>query len=292
MGCGTALVTPFTESGAIDETTLRSLVIRQLEGGVDFLVPCGTTGESPTLTQEERCQIVDLVVDVSNGKAPVLAGVGGNDTKVAVQIAKELTSVGADGVLSVTPYYNKPTQEGLYQHFSTIAESIDCPVILYNVPSRTGCNIEASTVKRLSEVGNIVGIKEASGDLAQMDIICRDTPDDFSVLSGDDALTLPLIAVGGNGVISVAANEVPSEMSALVNAALANDFLRARDIHRRLLNLMQVNFVESNPIPVKVALELMGFGTARYRLPLVKASTASRDQIVKVLSELGLCAES
>ena len=292
IGCGTALVTPFTESGAIDEKALRSLVLRQIKGGVNFLVPCGTTGESPTLTQEERCQIVDLVARVSNGQVPVLAGIGGNDTKVTVQIAKELTSAGADGVLAVTPYYNKPTQEGLFQHFSTISASIDSPVVLYNVPSRTGCNIEASTVKRLSEVENIVGIKEASADLSQMNIICRDTPDDFSVLSGDDALTLSLIAVGGNGVISVAANEVPSEMSALVNAALAHDFFRARDIHQRLLNLMQVNFVESNPIPVKVALEVMGLGTARYRLPLVKASSESRDKIVRVLSELGLCTES
>mgnify|MGYP003305991612 CR=1 FL=1 len=268
-GCGTALVTPFTETGALDEEAIKILARRQIEAGVHFLVPCGTTGESPTLTQTESLRVVELVLNESAGKVPVLAGAGGYDTQSTVKLAQELSALGIDGLLSVAPYYNRPTQEGLYQHFHTIADSVDCPVILYNVPSRTGCNIEVETQVRLADVPNIVGVKEASGNLLQMCSICREVPEGFNVLSGDDAFTLALIAVGGSGVISVAANEVPEAMTELVNAALNSDLQTARSLHQRLLPLMQINFLQSNPIPVKVALELMGLARARYRLPLV-----------------------
>ena len=292
QGCGTALVTPFTESDALDEDAIRRLARRQIEAGVHFLVPCGTTGESPTLTHTERLRVVELVLDEASGKVPVLAGAGGYSTKSVVRLARELVALGADGLLSVAPYYNKPTQEGLYHHFRTIAESVEGPVVLYNVPSRTGCNIEPATVGRLAEIPNIVGIKEASGNLIQMGILCRQASRDFSVLSGDDAFTLPLMALGGRGVISVAANETPAEMAELVSKALASDFAAARAIHERLLPLMQVNFIESNPIPVKAALEAMGLGSAHYRLPLVPPSTASRERIAAVLAELGLGGET
>jgi 4-hydroxy-tetrahydrodipicolinate synthase len=288
QGCGTALVTPFTDSGDLDEDVILRLAQRQIEAGVHFLVPCGTTGESPTLTHEERLRVVELVLGVAKGRVPVLAGAGGYNTQTTVTLARELADLGADGLLSVTPYYNKPTQEGLYQHFRTIAESVDCPIVLYNVPNRTGCNIEPATVDRLAELPNIVGVKEASGNLTQMSIICRQAKEDFSVLSGDDAFTLPLMALGGRGVISVVANETPAEMAQLVNAALRSDFAAARVIHERLLPLMQVNFIESNPIPVKAALEAMGLASARYRLPLVPPAPASRERIVAVLTEMGL----
>ena len=292
QGCGTALVTPFSESGALDEDAIRKLARRQLEGGVHFLVPCGTTGESPTLTHAEKLRVVELVLAEAGGEVPVLAGAGGYDTNATVTLAQELVKLGADGLLSVAPYYNKPTQEGLYQHFRTIAESVDCPVVLYNVPSRTGCNIEPTTLVRLAAIPNIVGVKEASGNLVQMSVICREAPNGFSVLSGDDAFTLPLMALGGCGVISVVANETPADMAQLAGAALESDFVKARGIHERLLPLMQVNFIESNPIPVKAALEAMGLGPARYRLPLVPPSPASRKRIVAVLAELGLRGEA
>ena len=287
-GCGTALVTPFTETGALDEKAIKSLAQRQIEAGVHFLVPCGTTGESPTLTHTESLRVVELVLSESAGKVPVLAGAGGYDTRSTVKLAQELSKLGADGLLSVAPYYNRPTQEGLYQHFRTIADSVDSPVILYNVPSRTGCNIEVETQVRLADVPNIVGVKEASGNFLQMCTVCREVPDGFSVLSGDDAFTLALMAVGGSGVISVAANEVPVQMTGLVNAALDSDLVTARSLHEQLLPLMQINFLESNPIPVKVALELMGLAQARYRLPLVPPARAIRERIAAVLVDLGL----
>ena len=246
-GCGTALVTPFTETGALDEAAITRLARRQIEDGVHFLVPCGTTGESPTLAPTEKLRVVELVLAEAAGKVPVLAGAGGYDTHATVKLAQDMTRLGADGVLSVTPYYNKPSQEGLYQHFWTIAESVDAPVVLYNVPSRTGCNIEPATLLRLAAVPNIVGLKEASGNLGQMSIICREVPDDFSVLSGDDAFTLALMAMGGKGVISVVANEAPADMAQLVTAGLKSDFTTARSIHHRLLPLMQVNFVGVEP---------------------------------------------
>ena len=287
-GCGTALVTPFDDTGALDEAAITRLARRQIDGGVNFLVPCGTTGESPTLSHAEKLRVVELVIAAAGGNVPVLAGAGGSDTRSVIELARDMAQLGADGLLSVTPYYNKPSAEGLYQHFRAIAESVELPIVVYNVPSRTGCNIDPATLLRLAAVPNIVGVKEASGNLAQMSAICRDVPDEFSVLSGDDAFTLALMAMGGKGVVSVVSNEVPSEMTQLVGAALASDFQTARSIHHRLLPLMQVNFVESNPIPVKAALAEMGLLEPRYRPPLVPPTPAARQRIVEVLTELGL----
>ena len=287
-GCGTALVTPFAETGDLDEAAIRRLAKRQIEGGVHFLVPCGTTGESPTLSHAEKIRVVELVVAEAAGKVPVLGGAGGYDTTAVVALTKDMVQAGADGILSVTPYYNKPSPEGLYRHFSAVADSVDSQVVVYNVPSRTGCNINPETLTRLASVPNIVGVKEASGDLGQMCQVCRDASEDFSVLSGDDAYTLPMIAIGAVGVISVVSNEVPSEMATLVSAALAGDFSVARSIHERLLPLMQINFVESNPIPVKAALAEMGLIEARYRLPLVPPREPARQRIAAVLRDVGL----
>lgn len=291
-GCGTALVTPFTASGGLDEAAVRRLARRQIDAGVHFLVPCGTTGESPTLTHAEKLRVVEIVVDEAGGAVPVLAGAGGYDTRSTVALARELAALGADGLLSVTPYYNKPTQDGLYRHFRTIADSVDCPLFLYNVPSRTGCNIEPATLVRLAAAGNIAGVKEASGDLAQMCEVCRTAPGDFAVLSGDDAFTLALLALGGRGVISVVANEAPAAMAELVEQVERGDFAAARAVHERLLPLMQVNFIESNPIPVKAAMEAMGLAPAHYRLPLSPPSPASRERIAAVVAELGLAANA
>lgn len=287
-GVGTALVTPFTAGGAIDETALRRLVRRQIDGGIHFLVPCGTTGESPTLSLAERRRIVELVVEESAGRVPVLAGAGGYNTEEAFETGEAMARAGARGLLSVTPYYNKPTPEGLYRHFRAIADHTDLPIVLYNVPGRTGCNLDVATLVRLAAIPNIVGVKEASGNMTQMCEVCREAPDDFVVLSGDDALTLPLMAVGGRGIISVASNEAPGLMVEMVNAAARGDFAAARTMHRRLLPLMLVNFVESNPIPVKSALASMGLIEEVYRLPLVPPRPASRARIVRVLEELRL----
>ena len=287
-GCGTALVTPFSRSGHLDEAAVRRLVRRQIDAGVHFLVPCGTTGESPTLSSAERLRVIELVGAEAAGALPILAGAGGYDTAEVVRFIAEVERVGATGLLSVAPYYNKPTQEGLYQHFRTIAESTSLPVVLYNVPGRTGCNIDVSTLTRLARLPNIVGVKEASGHMQQICDVCRAVPDDFIVLAGDDAMTLPLMAVGGGGVISVAANEVPAEMTRLVEAAEHEDFRTARALHTRLLSLMLVNFVESNPIPVKAAMATMGLIDEVYRLPLVSPAPASRERIRTVLWELGL----
>ena len=287
-GCGTALVTPFTAAGAVDEAGVRRLARRQIDAGVHFLVPCGTTGESPTLSRAEQLRVVELVIAEADGRTPVLAGAGGHDTRSTVALARELAALGADGLLSVTPYYNKPTQEGLYRHFRTIAESVDRPLVLYNVPSRTGCNLEPATLLRLAAVANVAGVKEAAGDLGQMCEICRAAPAGFSVLAGDDAFTLALMALGGRGVISVAANEAPAEMATLVERAAAGDFAGARVVHERLLPLMQVNFIESNPIPVKAALEALGVAPAHYRLPLAPPSAAARQRIEAVLDALRL----
>src|ERR1700675_3731063 len=248
-GCGTAMVTPFRQSGSVDEATLRRLVQRQIDAGIDFLVPCGTTGESPTLTYEEHLRVVEITVELAKGKVPVLAGAGGYNTAEVISLARELADLGADGILSVTPYYNKPTQEGLFQHYRAIAEAISLPVILYSVQGRTGVNIEPGTVKRLAGVKNIVGIKEHSGNVSQMAPVLNAVPDDFIVLSGDDAITLPLIALGGRGVISVVSNEIPREMSQLTRLALQGDFQSAREIHRRFHPLMEINFFERIPIP-------------------------------------------
>ena len=287
-GVGTALVTPFTKSGDLDERAVRRLGRRQIDAGVHFLVPCGTTGENPTLTLAERIRIVETLVDEAGGRMPVLAGAGGYDTREIIHLADEMRKAGAKGLLSVTPYYNKPTQEGLFQHFRAIADSTPLPVIVYNVPGRTGVNVETATLMRLSEIPNIIGVKEASGNITQMADVCNAVPDDFIVLSGDDAITLPLMAIGGHGIISVVSNEIPAEMAQMVEAAERGDFAAARAIHRRILPLMQVNFVESNPVPVKAAMAAMGLLEEAYRLPMCSPKADSREKILKVLKRLDL----
>ena len=287
-GTGTALVTPFRTDGSLDEPALRALVRRQLNAGINFLVPCGTTGESPTLSHAEHLRVVEITLELAKGKVPVLAGAGGYNTSEVIALARELKSLGADGILSVTPYYNKPTQEGLYQHFKAIAAGVDLPLILYSVQGRTGVNIEPATVLRLSQIANIVGIKEASGSITQMGAILSHVPGDFLVLSGDDSMTLPLIALGGRGLISVASNEIPAEMTCLVQAALSGNFAEARRLHYRYLALMDINFVESNPIPVKAALAEMGLLQPSWRLPLVPPKPENLARIRAVLESLNL----
>jgi len=287
-GAGTALVTPFTKTGDLDEHAVRRLGRRQIDAGIHFLVPVGTTGENPTLTDAERVRIVEILVDEADGKIPVLAGAGGYNTKEVIRLADELRKAGAAGLLSVTPYYNKPTPEGLFQHYRAIAESTPLPILVYNVPGRTGVNVDVATLGRLAAIPNIVGVKEASGNMAQMCEVCRAVPSDFIVLSGDDALTLPLMAVGGRGVISVASNEVPGEMAQMVEAAERNDFATARTIHARIMSLFSVNFVESNPVPVKAAMAAMGLLEEVYRLPLTSPRPESKGKIVKVLKDLQL----
>jgi 4-hydroxy-tetrahydrodipicolinate synthase len=290
QGCGTAMVTPFRKDGSLDELTLRSLVKRQVEEGINFLVPCGTTGENPTLTRPEHLRVVEITLEEANGRVPVLAGAGGYNTVEVIELAKEIKAMGADGILSVTPYYNKPTQEGLYQHYKAIASAVKLPVIVYSVQGRTGVNIEPATLKRLSEVDYIVGVKEASGNIAQQANVVQQVPSDFAVLSGDDAITIPLIALGGHGLISVVANEIPGEMTDLVQCALANDFAGAREVQHKYMPLMEINFVESNPIPVKAAMALMGLLEPVYRLPLCAANPANLAKIERVLEALGLLA--
>jgi 4-hydroxy-tetrahydrodipicolinate synthase len=287
-GCGTAMVTPFRGDGSLDESTLRNLILRQIDAGIDFLVPCGTTGESPTLTHEEHLRVVEITVELAKGKVPVLAGAGGYNTAEVIALARDLAAIGADGILSVTPYYNKPTQEGLYQHYRAIADAISLPIILYSVQGRTGVNIEPATVKRLAGIENIIGIKEASGSIGQMAAILNIVPDDFIVLSGDDAITLPLIALGGRGVISVVSNEIPAEMAQLVRFGVRGDIAGARELHRRYHALMEVNFVESNPIPVKAAMAEMGLLEPAWRLPLVPPKAESLTRVRDVLASVGL----
>ena len=287
-GCGTALVTPFRSDLSLDEAALRRLVRRQVEAGINFLVPCGTTGENPTLTREEHLRVVEITLEEAKGKAPVLAGAGGYNTAEVVELAREVEKLGADGILSVTPYYNRPTQEGLYQHFKAIAAAVPLPIVVYSVQGRTGVNVEPATLKRLAGIDNIVGVKEASGNIAQVASIVHQVPERFAVLSGDDVVTLPLIALGGRGLISVASNEIPAEMTALVRLCLAGDFAAARQLQRRHLPLMEVNFVETNPIPVKAALALMGLLEPVWRLPLVPPRPENLARIEKVLEEVGL----
>jgi 4-hydroxy-tetrahydrodipicolinate synthase len=287
-GCGTALVTPFRADLSVDEEALRRLIRRQIEQGIDFLVPCGTTGESPTLTRSEHLRVVEIAVEEANGQVPVVGGAGGYDTADVATLAKEIQRIGADGVLSVTPYYNKPTQEGLYRHYELIASKIDLPIILYSVQGRTAVNIEPATVERLAKIPNIVAVKEASGNIQQMANILNRVPDDFIVLSGDDAITLPLMAMGGRGVISVVSNQIPREMSELARLANQGDFEGARRIHRRYLPLMEVNFVESNPGPVKAAMSMMGLLEPHFRLPMVMPQQASLDRIRQVLDQVEL----
>jgi len=287
-GVGTALVTPFTRDGELDEAAVRRLGRRQIDAGIHFLVPCGTTGENPTLSLAERLRIVEILVDEAAGKVPVLAGAGGYNTKEVIHLAHEMEKAGAQGLLSVTPYYNKPTPDGLFEHYRAIAESTPLPIIVYNVPGRTGVNVDVPTLVRLSAIPNIVGVKEASGNVTQMCEVCRAVPADFLVLSGDDALTLPLMAVGGRGIISVASNEIPAEMVRMVEAAERNDFAAARVIHARMLPLMMINFVEANPVPVKAAMAAMGLLEENYRLPMVSPRAESRAKILRVLTDLEL----
>ena len=287
-GCGTALVTPFQPDFSLDEAALRKLLQRQICGGVDFLVPCGTTGESPTLTRREHLRVVEITLQEGAGKMPVVAGAGGYNTQEVMDLARELESVGANGLLSVTPYYNKPTQEGLYQHYRAIARSTRLPIVLYNVPGRCGTNLEPSTVKRLAEIDNIVGLKEASGNISQMAALANAALDDFAILSGDDAIALPLFALGGRGVISVAANEIPAQMARLCQHGLRGEFAEARAIHRKYLPLMEINFIESNPIPVKAALALMGLLEPVWRLPMVAPKAENLERIRAVLQSLQL----
>lgn len=287
-GCGTALVTPFRADGSLDEAAVSRLARRQIDAGIHFLVPCGTTGECPTLTDEEQVRIVQLVAAEAKGRVPVLAGAGGYNTLEVIRAARRMRDAGAEGILSVTPYYNKPTPEGLFQHYRAIAEAAAMPIVVYNVPGRTGCNVDPATLVRLSGVPNIVGVKEASGNVTQMCEICAGVPEDFIVLSGDDALTLPLMAIGGRGIISVASNEIPAEMSRMVELAEGGKFAGARALHQHLLPLMQVNFIESNPIPVKSAMATLGLLEEVYRLPMVPPRPASRQKIEAVLQSLGI----
>jgi 4-hydroxy-tetrahydrodipicolinate synthase len=290
QGCGTAMVTPFRKDGSLDEPTLRSLVKRQVNEGINFVVPCGTSGESPTLTREEHLRVVEITLEETNGRVRVLAGAGGYNTAEVIELAQELKAMRVDGILSVTPYYNKPTQEGLYQHYKAIASAVKLPIVVYSVQGRTGVNVEPATLKRLAEIDYIVGVKEASGNVAQMAAILQQVPSSFAVLSGDDALTIPLIALGGHGLVSVISNELPGEITALVQRALANDFAAARALQRRYFPLMEVNFVESNPIPVKAAMALMGLLEPVWRLPLCPPNPANQAKIEKVLETLGLLA--
>src|SRR5215469_5982997 len=292
-GCGTALVTPFLQDGSIDEPALRNLVAWQIESGIDFLVPCGTTGETPTLSHDEWLQVIDVTLEAAAGRVPIVAGATSNSTRDAVAKAQELGSrPGVDAILTASPYYNKPTQEGQYQHFKAIAEAAGKPIILYNVPGRTGANLEPSTVARLAEVPNIAGVKEASGNLTQIAEISSAAHPDFSVLSGDDAMTLPVLALGGVGVISVASNEIPHEMAEMTRAALNNDWNTARQIFRKYLPLMQANFIESSPMPVKAVLAMMGRIEEAYRLPMVQVRRDTRSKLQRIASEVGLVAKT
>jgi 4-hydroxy-tetrahydrodipicolinate synthase len=287
-GCGTALVTPFTRSGGLDEDGVGRLARRQIDAGIHFLVPCGTTGETPTLTPDERVRVVEIVVSEAKGRVPVLAGAGGYNTHEVIEAALQMARAGADGILSVAPYYNKPTPEGLFQHYRAIADAVPLPIVVYNVPGRTGVNVDVATVVRLSAISNIVGVKEASGNVTQMCEICASVPARFLVMSGDDVLTLPVMSIGGRGIISVVSNEMPAEMVRMVELAEAGDFAGARRLHHELLPIMQINFIESSPIPVKAAIAMMGLLEDVYRLPMVPPSEASRERIARVLQSLGL----
>ena len=287
-GLGTALVTPLTKDGSIDDAAVRRLARRQIEAGVHFLSPCGTTGEAPTLSQSEKVRVVELVVQEAARRVPVLAGAGGYNTRDVIALARECERVGADGILSVTPYYNKPTQEGLFQHYAAIAESTALPIVLYNVPGRTGVNLEVGTVARLAALRNVVGLKEASGNVAQMSDILAAVPEDFFLLSGDDPLALAVMEIGGRGLISVASNAIPGEMVQIVELAEKGDLFGARRLHAWLLPFLEANFVESNPIPIKAAMAVMGLIEETYRLPLVSPGPAARDRITTAMQALKL----
>ncbi|MSV29469.1 MAG: 4-hydroxy-tetrahydrodipicolinate synthase [Bryobacterales bacterium] len=290
-GCGTALVTPFRSDLSLDEAGLRKLVERQIGAGIDFLVPCGTTGESPTLSGEEHLRVVEITVETAKAggrKVPVLAGAGGYNTREVIELAREVEARGADGILSVTPYYNKPTQEGLYQHYKALAAATRLPIVVYSVQGRTGVNVEVGTLERLSALPNIVGVKEASGSVTQIGRVIRQLPGNFLVLSGDDSITLPVMALGGHGIISVASNEAPAMMTNLARLCAAGRFAEARKLHEQHLDLMDVNFVESNPGPVKAAMALMGLLEPHYRLPMVAPKPENMAKIETVLRNLNM----
>jgi 4-hydroxy-tetrahydrodipicolinate synthase len=289
QGCGTALVTPFRQDQTIDQQRLGRLVEWQIESGIHFLVPCGTTGETPTLNKEEWLRVIDITIEVAGGRVPIVAGATSNDTADAVAKARELNKrKGVDAILTASPYYNKPTQEGQYQHFKAIAEAVDKPLVLYNVPGRTSANIEPATLGRLAKIPNIIAVKEASGNISQIAEVFNHVPDSFLVFSGDDAVTLPVISLGGVGIISVASNEIPKEMSDLTQAALNNDWKTARQIHRKFLPLMQANFIESNPMPVKTVLAMMGRIEEVFRLPMVPVKRETRSKLHQIAAEVGL----
>ncbi len=284
-GAGTALITPFRRDGSVDEAAVKRLVRRQIDAGIHFVSPCGTTGEAPTLSEREKLRVIELVVEEADGKVPVLAGAGGYNTREVIAFVHEVERTGANGILSVTPYYNKPTPEGLYQHYQAIAESTRLPIVLYNVPSRTAINLDVKTTARLAQIPNIVGVK-APGDLVHISELVSSTPETFIVLSGDDPVAVAHMAVGGHGVVSVASNEAPAEMAQIVELCERGDFAGARKLHHWLLPLIQVNFVESNPIPCKAAMAAMGLIEEVYRLPLVSPADGSRQKIMAVLQQL------
>lgn len=289
QGTGTALVTPFKKDGSLDEAALRRLVDFQIKGGVEALIPLGTTGETPTINHVEYERVFEIVKDQAKGRAKIFGGASSNNTLTAIENTKIVKKIGLDGALIVGPYYNKPTQEGYFQHYRAIAEAVDFPIIVYNVPGRTGGNIEAATTLRMAEeIPNIIAVKEASGSLAQIMEIARNKPKDFSLLSGDDAVTLPIVSIGGDGCISVVSNEVPRDFSDMVRASLEGRWNKALELHNKLLPLMNMNFIESSPIPVKAALAMMGMIEEVYRLPLVKISDKNREKLKKVLVELRL----
>jgi 4-hydroxy-tetrahydrodipicolinate synthase len=292
-GCGTALVTPFKQDLSLDEAAMRRLVQRQIREGINFLVPCGTTGESPTLTRAEHLRVVEITIEEARKagrKVPVVGGAGGYNTAEVIELAKELQHLGVDGLLSVTPYYNKVTQEGLYRHYKAIADAVPLPIIVYNVPGRTGVNVETATLKRLAKIENICGVKEASGNISQMAAVCHNLPDTFDVLCGDDALTIPLCSLGGRGLVSVVSNQIPAEMTRLVQLAMAGDFAGARALQRQWFALMEVNFAESNPIPVKASMAMMGLCEPVYRLPMCPPLPQTQSRIESVLKQVGLLA--
>jgi 4-hydroxy-tetrahydrodipicolinate synthase len=289
MGCGTALVTPFRRDSGVDEPALHALVNWQIESGIDFLIPCGTTGEAATLNDAEWLRVIEVVVETAAGRVPVFAGCTHNATHEAVVRVKKLHRVrGLTGVLTANPYYNKPGQEGQYLHFRTIAEATDLPVLLYNIPGRTGANLEPATVLRLAEIENVIGIKESSGNIAQITELITTAPSGFKVLAGDDSVALPVIALGGAGLVSVASNAIPVQMSQMVRAALDNDWVTARRINREFFRLMQAHFWEASPAPVKAALAMIGRGEDVLRLPMVPVTDATRRKLEHLLSELGL----
>ena len=287
-GVGTALITPFTKDGSLDESAIKRLARRQIDSGVHFLSPCGTTGEAPTLSHRDKLRVVELVREEANGRVPVLAGAGGYDTREVIELARDMERVGADGLLSVTPYYNKPTQEGLFQHFKAIAESVTIPIVLYNVPTRTAVNMSVETTLRLSEIPNIVATKEAAMNAEHWSTIVSSAREGFHLLSGDDPLTVAAMAVGGKGVVSVASNEAPAEMAQIVELCEKNDYAAARKLHHWLYPLIQVNFIETNPIPCKAAMAAMGLIEESYRLPMVAPTASAREKIMRVLQQLKL----